>query len=328
MNSLQYVSAKSEDGTPPSEPIISRRSSWTDRLVDARESFLDLITGTQSQLVLNAGDHEHSDLAAVDADITADLKRFMDMAKIEAIDAQGYNVDYKQLKGSPTYLEYRQNYSPRLKNFDPALLASREEKLAFWINLYNALIIDGVIAGEITKSVGPNSLALIGFFRKTSYDIAGLRFNADDIEHGILRGNRGHPMIPGSQFASQDRRLPWIIDPLDERIHFALNCAGRSCPPIQVYSAEKIGEQLDMAARNFVDADLQIDQERNTAHISAIFKWFAGDFGGQRGVIEFLIKHLNAGDRKEWLVKHHNTVTFKYKTYDWGVNSANLGFAD
>lgn len=328
MTGLQYVRAESEAGSTISEPIISRRSSWTDRLVEGRESFLDLITGTQSQMVLNAGGHEQPSLAAADTDISADLKRFMDMVKIEAIDAQGYTVDYKQLKGSPTYLEYRQSCSPRLKNFDPGVLVTREEKIAFWINLYNALIIDGVIAGEISKSIGPNSLALIGFFRKTAYDVAELRFNADDIEHGILRGNRGHPMIPGPQFASQDRCLSWVIDPLDVRIHFALNCASRSCPPIQVYSAEKIEAQLDMAARNFVDADLQIDQERSTAHISAIYNWFAGDFGGRHGVIEFLIKNLEAGERKEWLEEYRNSVKFHYKTYDWGLNSANLDFID
>ena len=243
MNGFPFVNAGSRTGTPAE---ITRRSVWTDRLVAGRESFLDLITGTQRNVVLNEGAPEQSNLTEVDSDITADLKRFMDMTKIEAIDEQGYNVDYKQLKDSPAYIEYRQSCSPRLKNFVPSLLTTHEEKLAFWINLYNAMIIDGVISGEVTNSIGPNSLALLGFFRKTAYDIAGLRFNADDIEHGILRGNRGHPLLPGPQFPSQDPRLSWIIDAVDMRIHFALNCAGRSCPPIQVYSAEKIDQQLDL----------------------------------------------------------------------------------
>lgn len=325
MDSLQFVSADSEN---ESTTDITRRSSWTDRLVAGRDSFLDLVTGTKPHMVLNEGDPDHPALLAVDSDITADLKRFMDMTKVEAIDVQGYNVDYQRLKGSPAYLEYRQSCSPRLRNFDPAVLTSREEKLAFWINLYNALIIDGVIAGEIANSVGPNSLDLLGFFRKTAYDISELRFNADDIEHGILRGNRGHPMLPGPQFGSQDRRLSWIIDPVDVRIHFALNCAGRSCPPIQVYSAENIDQQLEMAAGNFVNADLKINQDQSIAHISAIFRWFAGDFGGHQGVVDFLVKHLTSGEQRTWLEINRDTVQFKYKTYDWGLNSANLGLAD
>ncbi len=322
MNGLPYVSDGTGNGTSAE---ITRRSTWIDRLVAGRESFLDLITGTQPRVVLNEGAPEQSNLTEVDSDITADLKRFMDMTKIEAIDEQGYNVDYKQLKDSPAYLEYRQTCSPRLKEFDPSLLTTPEEKLAFWINLYNALIIDGVISGEVTNSIGPNSLALLGFFRKTAYDIAGLRFNADDIEHGILRGNRGHPLLPGPQFPSRDPRISWKVDPLDVRIHFALNCAGRSCPPIQVYSAEKIDQQLDLAALNFVNADLQIDAEQNTVHLSAIFKWYTGDFGGQQGVIDFLIKYLNAGEQKEWLENNRDSLTFKYKTYDWGLNSTQLG---
>lgn len=325
MDGLHYVSANSEN---ESTKDITRRSSWTDRLVAGRDSFLDLVTGTKPHMVLNEGDPDHPALLAADSELTADLKRFMDMTKVEAIDEQGYNVDYQRLKESPAYLEYRQSCSPRLRNFDPAVLTSREEKLAFWINLYNALIIDGVIAGEIANSVGPNSLDLLGFFRKTAYDISGLRFNADDIEHGILRGNRGHPVIPGPQFSSQDRRLSWILDPVDVRIHFALNCAGRSCPPIQVYSAQNIEQQLEMAAGNFVDADLQIDQDRNTAQISAIFKWYARDFGGLLGVIDFMLEHLGEGERKDWLEKNRDSVDFKYKAYDWGLNSANLGLAD
>jgi hypothetical protein len=325
MDGLHYVSADSEN---ESTTDITRRSSWTDRLVAGRDSFLDLVSGTKPHMVLNEGDPDHPALLAADSELTADLKRFMDMTKVEAIDEQGYNVDYQRLKESPAYLEYRQSCSPRLRNFDPAVLTSREEKLAFWINLYNALIIDGVIAGEIANSVGPNSLDLLGFFRKTAYDISGLRFNADDIEHGILRGNRGHPVIPGPQFSSQDRRLSWILDPVDVRIHFALNCAGRSCPPIQVYSAQNIEQQLEMAAGNFVDADLQIDQDRNTAHISAIFKWYARDFGGLLGVIDFMLEHLGEGERKDWLEKNRDSVGFKYKAYDWGLNSAKLGLAD
>ena len=128
-------------------------------------------------------------------------------------------------------------------------------------------------------------------------------------------------MIPGPQFTTQDRRLSWILDPVDVCIHFALNCAGRSCPPIQVYSAENIDQQLNLASRNFVDADLQIDQDRNTARLSAIFKWYAVDFGGQQGVTDFLLEHLGEGERKDWLEKNRESIDFTYKAYDWGLNS-------
>jgi hypothetical protein len=324
MSGLRIETRVSEDGSSNDQSHATRRSPWTDRLVARRESFLDLITSTQPGAVLNEGETGLPANQAVGSDLTADLKRFMDMTKMEAIDEQGYSVDYKRLKESPAYREYRKRCSPRLRDFDPRMLSTRDEKLAFWINLYNALIMDGVIAKEVTESVGSNPLALLGFFRQTAYDVAGLRMNADDIEHGILRGNQGHPMIPGPQFASQDARLAWMVNPVDVRIHFALNCAGRSCPPIQVYTPEKIDQQLDLAARNFVDADVQIDQDRNTAQLSAIFNWFGKDFGGQRGVINFLIEHLPQGERKTWLLEHRDTIAFQYKTYDWGLNSSHI----
>lgn len=321
MDSLQYLSANSGNGSAAEN---TRGSTWTDRLVKGRESFLDVITGTNSRVVLNAGEPARTGPFSEGADLTAELKRFMDIVRSGARDEQGLNVDYRQLKGSPVYLEYRQSSSPRLKNFDPAQLTSREEKLAFWINLYNALIIDAVIDGEITGSVGPGPLALLRFFRETAYNVAESRFSADDIEHGILRGNRGHPMIPGPQFISQDPRLAWIINPPDERIHFALNCAGRSCPPIQVYTPEDIDQQLHTAARNFVNTDLQID-ESGRACISAIFKWFRDDFGGQQGVIDFLIQNLDRGEDKKWLEENRRSIKLRFKTYDWGLNSAHTG---
>ena len=296
-------------------------------MVAWRETILDLITRTQPRAVLNEDRIGESSDQPTGSDITADLKRFMDMTRIDAIDERGHSVDYDLVKDSPAYHEYRESCSPRLRNFDPGTLSTSDEQLAFWINLYNALIMDGVISNNIVQSVGSNPIRLLAFFRQTAYNVAGLRMSADDIEHGVLRGNRGHPMLPGPQFASQDVRTDWLVNPFDARIHFALNCASRSCPPIQVYTPENINQQLDLAARNFVQADLVIDQDRNQAHLSAIFKWFKADFGGQQGVIDFLIAHLPQDERKSWLEEHRDTVTFQYKTYDWGLNSSHLGLA-
>jgi hypothetical protein len=134
-------------------------------------------------------------------------------------------------------------------------------------------------------------------------------------------------MIPGPQFTTQDQRLDWVINPVDERIHFALNCAGRSCPPIQVYTPENIDQQLHIAARNFVNTDLQIEKS-GYAHISAIFKWFSDDFGGQQGVIDFLLQHLDRGEERDWLQKNRSSINLQFKTYDWGLNAVNAGLAN
>lgn len=325
MNDLQLVTSEAKDSPSADRSLEIRRSPQRDRLINYRESILDLITGTNSLIVLNELNAPESMVKQEGLELTAELKRFLDMARMDAMDDQGYFVDYERLHNSPIYNEYRQECSPRLVSFDPGMLNTVEERLAFWINLYNALVVDGVITKGVTQSVGSNPLRLLAFFRQTAYNVGGNRMSCDDIEHGILRGNRGHPMVPGPQFTSTDSRQAWVIDPVEVRIHFALNCAGRSCPPIQVYSADHLEEQLDMAARNFVANDVQLDAERKQLSLSAIFKWFKEDFGGTEGVLDFLVEHLPDGKRKGWLLEHGDEVSFLHKPYDWGLNSTKLG---
>jgi hypothetical protein len=328
MSGLQSVTSNAKETASGDRSLEIRRSSHGDRLINFRQVLLDLFTGTDSLNVLN----QNNDLVLVSKEagleLTAELKRFIDIVKIEAMDEQGKFVNYDLLEDSQAYLEYQRQCTPRLRFFDPYLLSTPEEQLAFWINLYNALIMDGVITKEITQSVGSNPLRLLTFFRQTAYHVGGQRMSCDDIEHGILRGNRGHPMLPGPQFASTDARIFWIVDPFDIRIHFALNCASRSCPPIQVYTAERLDKQLELAACTFVDNDLQVDLIGNQVHLSAIFKWFKADFGGQDGVLDFLIEHLPEDKRKTFLLEQRENISLQYKTYDWGLNSTNLGLAN
>lgn len=327
MSDLQFMTSSAKKSPSSDGSLEIRRSPQRDRLINLREYFLDLITGSDPNYLLNQVIDSKSIIKDNGLEITADLKRYMDMAKIDAMDESGRFVDYGLLKNSPPYLEYRSACTPRLNFFDPVRLSTPQEQLAFWINLYNALIMDGVITQEITQSVGPNPLHLLAFFRQTAYNVGGMRMSCDDIEHGVLRGNRGHPMVPGPQFTSTDSRLAWIVDPVEVRIHFALNCAGRSCPPIQVYTADRLDEQLDLAARNFVNNDVQVDMNGNKVHLSAIFKWYKVDFGGQEGVLDFLIEHLPEGERKAWLVEKRGNISFGFKNYDWGLNSTELGLA-
>jgi hypothetical protein len=80
-----------------------------------------------------------------------------------------------------------------------------------------------------------------GFWKIHCYNIGGAVYSLDDIEHGVLRANRGHPAAGGRpQFGPEDpRRRGLVVQELDPRIHFALNCGARSCPPIRVYTEEK-----------------------------------------------------------------------------------------
>jgi hypothetical protein len=184
---------------------------------------------------------------------------------------------------------------------DLSTLVSRDARLAFWINLYNALVIDAVVAFGIGRSVSEGWAGHLAFFRRAAYVVSGFRFSCDDIEHGILRGNRGHPFIPGPQFDPSDTRMAFMVRPPDVRVHFALNCASRSCTPIGVYSADQIDAQLELATRSFIVSDTSLDRRQHTLTVSRIFRWFAGDFGGRAGVRAFLLRYLPEDERREWL---------------------------
>ena len=284
-----------------------------------REKLLDGLSGIKVDDVLNVETAGH--IPEFEMDPAADLKRALDAVKIAATDDSGLHVDYVALRKSTSYQNYHLSISPRLKAFNPARLASRQARLAFWINLYNALVMDAVIALGIQHSVAEGKLGLLTFFRRAAYDVGGYRISLDEIEHGVLRGNKGNPFIPGRQFASRDSRLSWVTWPPEPRIHFALNCASRSCPPIQVYSADHLEAQLDMAARNFVDATVRLDQAKQSLIVSSLFKWFKGDFGGQAGVVSFLIDHLPHDGRREWLLNLPYGLRLLYEPYDWSLNT-------
>ncbi len=160
----------------------------------------------------------------------------------------------------------------------------------------------------------------LAFFRQAAYIVGSQRMSCDDIEHGILRANRGHPLYPGRQFRSSDPRLKWVIEPFDMRVHFALNCASRSCPPIRAYLPENLDSQLEFATRSYLAADVQILPEKNTLHLSSIFKWFAADFGRREGTIKFVLSHLSDGTELLWLSKARDRVSLRYKPYDWNLN--------
>jgi len=293
-------------------------TNWKDGLIQARNGLLDRITGVKPDQVLNAAPYQPSQTESID--LAAELKMAMAEFKIAAMDEDGYQVNYARLRESKVYAKYRDFCAPRLRFFDPSGLSGRDESLAFWINLYNALVLDGIINFSVQNSVTEGRLGVLAFFREAAYEVGGLPVNLEDIEHGILRANRGHPYIPGPQFASNDPRLDWVISEPDVRIHFALNCASRSCPPIRAYTAEGINTQLDLAGRGFVDTNVRIDQDKSELHTSAIFNWYKIDFGGKEGVIDFIIKHLPDDERRTWIQDNQGALKMRYDPYNWGLN--------
>ena len=274
---------------------------------------IDLLLMVDRKHVLSA----EGSVGTSNAETAAELRTIIDELKVEAFATEKGTVNYRGLKDSQTYKIYKDCVG-KLKRFDLSFLSSREEQLAFWINMYNSLIIDAVIHFGIQKSVWE---AGWGFFRKAAYNIGGLRYSADDIEHGILRGNRPHPLLHLRQFAKNDPRLTHIVKPVEPRTHFTLVCASQSCPLITVYHADEIEVELDGATKTFINAGgVVAEPGKEQVSLSRIFSWYQGDFGGRSGVLEFILDNLREGPEKDYLQKNTRRVRIKYQKYNWSLN--------
>lgn len=175
-----------------------------------------------------------------------------------------------------------------LATIDPvqlrAALANDGARVAFWVDVYNAAVLRQPaydFSSWRTRS---------RFFSRPAVTIAGRRLSLDAIEHGILRRSRlklglGYATNPAPSSFEREQRVRRV----DPRIHFALNCAAASCPPIAAYRAEHIEAQLDLATRGYLQQTAR--QRAGHLEIPAVFLWFMGDFGGPPGVRCFLRLH-------------------------------------
>lgn len=251
------------------------------------------------------------------AGIDVELKKSLSRLQGAFFNTRLGRVDYGAMKRSESFRKYR-NLASGLKGFDPATLVTDSQKKAFWINIYNILIIHGVIALDIRHTV----LEIVNFFGRIGYEIGGKFFSADDIEHGILRKNRPHPAYLVKPFGSEDPRLHFRIQEFDPRIHFALVCASSSCPPIEFYDPDRIDLQLDIAARSFINRrGVGLNLERQEIGLSKIFQWYSGDFGAsQKELLDFIMQFAEDEIRDAIQNVEKNKLRIRYLPYNWDLN--------
>lgn len=108
--------------------------------------------------------------------------------------------------------------------------------------------------------------------------IGGHRFSLDDIEHGILRKNRRSLYKLYKQFSKRDTRHALMVEQLDYRIHFALNCGAKSCPAIAFYKEEQLEKQLQIAEESFLEQEFLVNETQKTIACSKIFWLYKKDF--------------------------------------------------
>jgi hypothetical protein len=270
----------------------------------------------RSRIVLNAGT-----ISQIPTEQSIDIALTLAMADLKAkfIDAERGAVRYKSIRGSEEFERYK-DLTRGLGSFDLRSLKDRGSKLAFWINIYNTAVIHGVIELGLERSVKECP----GFFDRITYEIGGSRFSLNEMEHGLLRGNQRHPYRVLRPFRERDPRLEFTIAPVDPRIHFALVCGARSCPPIGFYEGEQIDFQLGLAAMSFINSSqVKILPDEKAVSVSMIFKWYRIDFGGSdKALLDTLLNYRDEGKDKAFLEKNRNQIRIRYQPYDWNLNQS------
>ncbi|XP_036421418.1 uncharacterized protein zgc:152951 isoform X1 [Colossoma macropomum] len=236
------------------------------------------------------------------------------------LSTDGKSVDYKAMSQSPCFKRYCE-LAVQLQCME-LLSLSREEKLAFFINIYNALVIHGNLRLGFPK----NMWQRYRFFNYVSYLIGGEVFTLQDIENGVLRGNRKGAAQLLKPFSKNDPRLQVALPDAEPLIHFALNCGAKGCPPIKTYTPQGIDSQLRTAAEAFLENEdgCMVDSVKGEVKLSQIFKWYKADFGGtDEKLLNWVVDHMGASQKKlnlKTLLSAGN-VKVSYMPYDWSTNS-------
>ncbi|MDX1629587.1 MAG: DUF547 domain-containing protein [Fulvivirga sp.] len=203
------------------------------------------------------------------------------------VDYKGFIQDKDILE---RYLDLLSNNAP-----DPDTW-SKEERLAYWINAYNAFTIKLIIDNYPVESIQDlhPTLKIPGVntvWHKKFFKIGGVETSLDEIEHDILRKKFDEP-----------------------RIHFAINCASFSCPPLrkEAYKAEKLNKQLDEMAHRFINDEKRNKITPDNPEVSKIFSWFTKDFTKHGSLRAYLNKYSDT--------KIKEGADIDYMDYDWRLN--------
>jgi hypothetical protein len=204
-------------------------------------------------------------------------------------------VDYPAIAASPEFGEFMRTL--RRSRFTQD--TSAEQRMALWLNGYNAAAIQGILSGGSLQTLRQRRR----FFQRRLHAIGGENITLWDLERA---------------------RLGMLGDP---RIHFAIVCASASCPRLasEAFDPERLDAQLERLARAFVNDPTrnQFDAGMGVARISQIFEWYAADFtAADESIGRYLARYLDDPDAAQALRAGHWKI--EYLPYDWRLNGLSM----
>lgn len=187
-------------------------------------------------------------------------------------------------------------YLTQVDRVDPNGFATRNERLAFWINAYNAFAVKGILDHYSPMSY----VGRYRYFIGRDYRVGGVTINLYDLERQVLIKQFQEPLI-----------------------HFAIVCASASCPKLQSwpYEPDQLNVQLDRVAREFINDPTRnrFDRKKKVASLSMIFKWFHDDFSRAAGsLLTYITRYVSDPELVQDLMQSDYRI--EYLDYDWSLN--------
>ncbi|KAG6547624.1 hypothetical protein Mapa_011073 [Marchantia paleacea] len=267
------LSASSAPISPSSCSSSSSGSSMTTTSSSPRGFSTDSWGGSPGW---RGGDSTSEVASLVDPFQLKDRKGDIVGAYSSAVEVPWICVDKDRLTYAARALRNFRSMVEQLEKVDPGLM-KHEEKMAFWINVYNALMMHAYLAYGIPRS----HLKRLSLVQKASYKVGPHSINAHMIEHCILGCRSRRPtqwlqtfFSTASKFKSGDERKSYALDKVEPLVCFALCCGGRSDPAIRVYSAKHVRQELELARRDYLQASIGI-RSGSRVLLPRILEWYA-----------------------------------------------------
>jgi len=232
---------------------------------------------------------------------------FLALVRKYAVDG-GDKVDYAAWKNSSEDLATLDRQVDLLARVSPdshpELFPTSEAQRSYWINTYNTLVLQAVLDYWPLESVRDVKISFTsrlvpgkGFFYDRKVVVGGKKTNLYKFERQVLR------------------------DQKDSRLHFAFNCASDSCPVLRPW--EWSDEQLDAAARDFINDRANVSIDDDTVYLSSIFKWYKKEFPDD--MYGYLQQYADPGLGHQLQAAKDYNYRIRYRRYDWSLNDSDDG---
>ena len=237
-------------------------------------------------------DSTHEEITSLNQNLSSIIDRYRD--------PQG-KVNYFALMADQGMVDYAET----LADINLSTLETRDAKLAFWINSYNALSIYGVVRKlkkdpDFASKGNKSWFGRVRFFAVQKFNVGGKEYTLKNIEDNIRK------------------------DFEDPRIHFALNCSSLGCPLLKdgLYSAGNLDNELDAATKLYLSSQEGLKLDEGVLYASMIFKWYKKDFESTgKKIIEY-IREYAPNPIREFIDDKNGKVKLKYIEYDWALNAS------